>query len=53
MKPVTIGRDYGSTVEVVDGLQAGDEVILSPQDSLIEHVEVRVVKPTDQPATPR
>ena len=57
MKPVTIGRDYGSTVEVVDGLQADDELILSPQDSLTDQLAVRVVKPAgkpaDQPATPR
>ena len=53
MKPVTIGRDYGSEVEVVDGLQPGDEVILNPQDSLTEHIAVRVVKPADRPATPR
>ncbi len=52
MKPVTIGRDYGSEVEVVDGLQAGDEVILSPQDSLTDHSAVRVVKAAGEPATP-
>jgi RND family efflux transporter MFP subunit len=53
MKSVTIGRDYGSTVEVVDGLQADDDVILSPQDSLIDQISVRVVKPAEQPAAPR
>jgi RND family efflux transporter MFP subunit len=53
MKPVTIGRDYGSEVEVVDGLQADDDVILSPQDLLTDHIAVRVVKPAEQPAAPR
>jgi RND family efflux transporter MFP subunit len=32
--PITIGRDFGSTVEVVTGLQPTDQVIVSPSDSL-------------------
>jgi hypothetical protein len=28
--PVTIGRDYGSTVEIVSGLQSTDAVIVDP-----------------------
>lgn len=32
--PITIGRDYGSTLEVLSGLKAGDRVILNPSDSL-------------------
>jgi len=45
MKAVTIGRDYGSDVEVVEGLQPGDRVILSPPDSLTAGVTVRVANP--------
>ena len=45
MKPVTIGRDYGSDIEVVQGLTAHDAVILSPSDSLADGVNVRVVPP--------
>jgi hypothetical protein len=33
--PITIGRDFGSTVEVVNGLNRSDLVILNPTDSLI------------------
>ena len=33
--PVTIGRDYGNSVEVVSGLQPTDPVIVNPSDSLI------------------
>ncbi|HXS26686.1 MAG TPA: efflux RND transporter periplasmic adaptor subunit [Steroidobacteraceae bacterium] len=44
MKPVAIGRDYGSAIEIVAGLTAKDEVILSPPDSLAEGATVRVVK---------
>ena len=44
LKSVTIGRDYGSQIEVVSGLSAADHVILSPPDSLVSGVLVRVVK---------
>lgn len=33
--PITIGRDYGSAVEVVNGLKSTDQVIVNPSDSLI------------------
>jgi RND family efflux transporter MFP subunit len=45
MKPVALGRDYGAEVEVIEGLSAEDNVILSPPDSLMERTTVRVVKP--------
>jgi RND family efflux transporter MFP subunit len=32
--PITIGRDYGSSVEVVAGLNPTDQVIVNPSDSL-------------------
>jgi RND family efflux transporter MFP subunit len=46
LKPVSIGRDYGSDIEVVQGLAASDRVILSPPDSLTAGVAVHVVTPT-------
>jgi RND family efflux transporter MFP subunit len=42
VKPVIIGRDYGSAIEVVNGLTPEDVVILSPPDSLLDHARVRV-----------
>jgi RND family efflux transporter MFP subunit len=42
--PLTIGRDYGATVEVVSGLTPKDEVIMNPSDSLISGAPVRVVR---------
>jgi RND family efflux transporter MFP subunit len=45
MKPVTIGRDYGSDIEINQGLTANDRVILSPPDSLTDGVSVRVAAP--------
>jgi RND family efflux transporter MFP subunit len=45
MKPVAIGRDFGSDVEIVQGLAPDDNVILSPPDSLTDGVTVRVAPP--------
>ena len=43
--PITIGRDYGSTVEVISGLKPTDQVIVNPSDSLTTGTPVRVIAP--------
>jgi RND family efflux transporter MFP subunit len=43
--PITIGRDFGATVEVVAGLQPTDQVIVSPSDSLASGNRVQVSAP--------
>ena len=45
LKEVQIGRDYGSDIEIIHGLTADDNVILSPPDSLANGVAVRVAAP--------
>ncbi len=45
---IILGRDFGSEVEVVSGLQAEDQVIINPPDSLISGEEVRVGQPPNQ-----
>ena len=45
IKPVTIGRDLGSTVEIAYGLTAADRVIDNPPDSLRPGDLVRVAVP--------
>jgi RND family efflux transporter MFP subunit len=40
--PITIGRDFGATVEVVAGLQPTDQVIVNPSDSLASGNRVQV-----------
>ncbi|HEU4623474.1 MAG TPA: efflux RND transporter periplasmic adaptor subunit [Steroidobacteraceae bacterium] len=47
LKPVTIGRDYGSDIEIVQGLMPDDDVVLSPPDSLTDHAQVRVSRPDE------
>lgn len=39
--PVTIGQDFGSSVEITSGLSGEDAVILNPSDSLTAGTEVR------------
>ena len=43
--PVTLGRDFGTEVEVIDGLSANSLVIVNPPDSLINGELVRIVPP--------
>jgi RND family efflux transporter MFP subunit len=38
--PVTIGQDFGNTVEITSGLTAADKVILDPSDSLASGMQV-------------
>ena len=44
LKPVVIGRDYGTDVEVLGGLDPSDSVILNPSDSLEEGQPVHATK---------
>src|SRR5205809_1890516 len=40
--PVTVGHDYGTTVEILAGLQPTDQVIVAPSDSLTSGTPVRI-----------
>jgi RND family efflux transporter MFP subunit len=42
---VTLGRDYGAQVEILSGLNEGDMVVLSPNDSVREGVTVEPKQP--------
>ncbi len=55
LRPLVIGRDYGTTLEVLDGLVATDWIVLNPPDSLEDGQEVHVKKvanPTAPAAAP-
>jgi RND family efflux transporter MFP subunit len=43
--PITIGRDYGSSVEVLSGLTAEDSVVLDPSDSIMDDSPVKIAEP--------
>jgi RND family efflux transporter MFP subunit len=42
LMPIVIGKDYGTQVEVVSGLQESDSVIVNPPDSLATGTMVRM-----------
>ena len=42
LEPITIAKDNGSTLEIASGLQASDQIILDPPDSLAEGQAVRI-----------
>jgi multidrug efflux pump subunit AcrA (membrane-fusion protein) len=43
--PITVGRDYGTAVEVIIGLKPTDQVIVNPSDSLTTGTPVRIDAP--------
>jgi len=47
LRKVGLGRDFGSSVEVIEGVTAADRVIVNPPDSLVEGAEVRAVQAAD------
>lgn len=44
LKPITIGHDFGSEVEVVTGLNGNESIVANPPDSLISGEAVRVTQ---------
>lgn len=47
--PVTLGRDFGNTVEVLSGLTEDTAVIADPPDSLVSGQEVRIRQKQAEP----
>ena len=42
LRPLAIGRDFGNTLEVLQGLEPGDWIVLNPADSIEDNQDVRV-----------
>jgi len=42
LRPITIGRDYGNTLEILGGVGVEDQVVVNPADSLEEGQQVNV-----------
>ena len=51
LQALTIGRDYGTSLEVLQGLKASDWIVLNPADSLEDGIQVNV-KQVPQSAPP-
>ena len=43
---IVLGRDFGTEVEVVNGLRSDQTVVVNPSDSITDGQLVRVVKDT-------
>src|SRR5437879_467874 len=46
LRSITVGRDYGTTLEVLQGLDVNDWIVLNPADSIDDGQEVRVKEVT-------
>jgi RND family efflux transporter MFP subunit len=42
--PITIGRDFGATLEILGGVDLSDQIIINPSDSLEEGQQVHLGK---------
>jgi membrane fusion protein, multidrug efflux system len=51
LRPINIGRDYGTTLEVLDGISPTDKVVVNPPDSLEDGQQVNLAQP--RPSQPR
>src|SRR5476649_48043 len=53
LRAVKVGRNYGETVEVLDGVSRSDALVLNPSDSLGEGDQVTVVPASKEPPAPK
>jgi multidrug efflux pump subunit AcrA (membrane-fusion protein) len=47
--PITIGHDYGTSLEILSSLSPEDEVIVDPSDSLTDGMPVKVTPEAKAP----
>ncbi len=46
LRPISIGRDFGATLEILGGLEVGDQIVINPSDSLEDGQQVHVAAPS-------
>jgi len=44
LRPINIGKDYGATLEILEGVSVDDQVVINPPDSLEEGQQVNVAQ---------
>ncbi len=49
LKTIKQGRDFGKTIEVLDGIDRNDQVIVNPPDSALDGTAVRIAQPPPSP----
>jgi len=45
LRSIRLGRDFGNTVEVLNGLETNDRVIVNPPDSIADGMTVQIAQP--------
>jgi RND family efflux transporter MFP subunit len=50
LKPVRIGRNLGNAVEVLEGVDASDKLVLNPSDSIADGDQVAIAPPESEDA---
>ena len=45
LRHITIGRDYGTTLEIVGGVDVNDQIIVNPSDSIEDGQKVNIAAP--------
>ena len=49
LKPITVGRDFGTDIEVLTGVTTEDRIIVNPSDSIGQGAEVRIAENKSAP----
>src|ERR1700728_503687 len=49
LRPINIGRDYGTTLEILGGVLPTDQIVVNPADSLEDGQPVNLAQPQPQP----
>jgi membrane fusion protein (multidrug efflux system) len=50
LRDIKVGRDFGTSIEIVQGITPSDKVILNPADSLVTGDVVQIAAPASTPA---
>jgi multidrug efflux system membrane fusion protein len=49
LRPIAIGKDFGTTLEILEGISKDDHVIINPSDSIEDGQQVNVVQQNGGP----
>jgi hypothetical protein len=52
LRHISIGRDYGTTLEILGGVAPTDRVVVNPPDSLEDGQQVNVAQPAQNQQKP-
>jgi RND family efflux transporter MFP subunit len=53
LRHINIGRDYGTTLEILGGVTANERIVINPADSLEDGQQVNVAQPAHQQNQPQ